>query len=75
MENKKLRPIIIRFVRYNDRKKVFLKKKNLKMIIIVVIESLTATRVQKLRNAREMHNFKNVSRSDRKILYKMSRVV
>ena len=75
MENKKLRPIIIRFVRYNDRKKVFLKKKNLKMIIIVVIESLTAIRIQKLRNAREMHNFKNVSRSDRKILYKMSRVV
>ena len=74
MENKKLRPIIIRFVRYNDRKKVFLKKKNLKMII-VVIESLTAIRIQKLRNAREMHNFKNVSRSDRKILYKMRRVV
>ena len=74
MENKKLRPIIIRFVRYDDRK-VFLKKKNLKRIKIVVIESLTATRIQKLRNAREMHNFKNVSRSDRKILYKMRRVV
>ena len=60
----------IKLVRYNDRKKIFDSKKNLKGKKIAIRESLTVTRMKKLNEARERHNFKNVWTSDGKILYK-----
>ena len=66
----KSRPIIVKFVRYNDRKNVFNKKKKLKGKNISITQSLTATRVKKLKEAREIHSFKNVWTSDGEILFK-----
>ena len=60
----KSRPIIVKFVRYNDRKNVFNRKKKLKGKNIAITESLTATRIKKLKEAREIHDFKNVWTSD-----------
>ena len=67
----KSRPIIVKFVRYNDRKNVFNRKKKLKRKNIATTESLTATRMKKLKEAREIYDFKNVWTSDRKILFKV----
>ena len=39
----KLRPIIVKFVRYNDRKNIFNRKNKLKGKNIAITESLTAT--------------------------------
>ena len=44
----KSRPIIVKFVAYNDRKNVFDRKKKLKGKNISITESLTATRMEKL---------------------------
>ena len=66
----KSRPIIVKFVRYNDRKNVFNKKKKLKGKNISITQSLTATRVKKLKEVREIHSFKNVWISDGEILFK-----
>ena len=67
----KLRPIIVKFVRYNDRKNVFNRKKKLKGKNISIMENLTATQMKKLKEARgEIHEFKNVRTSDGKILFK-----
>ena len=57
-------------MRYNDRKKIFDSKKNLKGKKIAITESLTVTRIKKLNEARERYNFNNVWTSDGKILYK-----
>ena len=57
-------------MRYNDRKKIFDSKKNLKGKKIAITESLTVTRIKKLNEARERYNFNNVWTSDEKILYK-----
>ena len=57
-------------MRYNDRKKIFGSKKNLKGKKIAITESLTVTRIKKLNEARERYNFNNVWTSDGKILYK-----
>ena len=66
----KLRPIIVKFVRYNDRKNVFNRKKKLKGKNISIMQNLTATQMKKLKEARETHKFKNVWTSDGKILLK-----
>ena len=66
----KSRPITVKFVRYNDRKNVFNRKKKLKGKNISITESLTATRMKKLKEAREIYEFKNVWTSDGKILFK-----
>ena len=66
----KSRPIIAKCVRYNDRKNVFNRKKKLKGKNISITESLTATRMKKLKEAREIYEFKNVWTSDGKILFK-----
>ena len=66
--DEKPRPIIIKLVRYNDRKKIFDSKKKLKGKKIAITESLTVTRMKKLNEARERYNFKNVWTSDGKIL-------
>ena len=66
--NGKPRPVIIKFVWYNDRK-VFSSKKLLKDSGVYITESLTAFRMQKLTNARETFGFKNVWVVDRRIFY------
>ena len=68
--DEKSRPIIIKVVRYCDRKKIFDSKKKLKGKKIAITESLTVARIKKLNEARERYNFKNGWTSDRKLLYK-----
>ena len=69
--DRKPRPVIIKLVRYSDRKKIFHSKKKLKGKKIAITESLTVTHMKKLNEARERYNFKNVWTSDNgKILYK-----
>ena len=66
----KLRPVIVKFVRYNDRKNVFNRKKKIKGKNAAITESLTATQMKKLKEAREIYDFRNVWASDGKILFK-----
>ena len=66
----KPRPIIIKFVRYNVRRKVYTRKKMFKGKKISLTESLTAFRMSKLSDAREKYGFQNVWTSDGRILYK-----
>ena len=68
--NGKSRPIIIKFVRYNTRCKIFKNKKKLKGKSISMTESLTKKRMEALKKAREDHGFENVWSSEGKILYK-----
>ena len=56
----KIRPIIVKFVRYNDRNIVFRNKKKLKGQKISITESLTKIRMDKLRQAKEIYGFTNV---------------
>ena len=67
--NGKPRPVIIKFVRYNDRKKVFSSKKFLKDSAVSITESLTAFRMKKLPNARETFGFRKVWTVDGRIFY------
>ena len=67
--NGKPRPLIIKFVRCNDRKKVFSSKKLLKHSGVSTTESLTAFRIKKLTNARETLRFRNVWTVDGRIFY------
>ena len=66
----KSRPIIVKFVRYNDRKNVFNRKKKLKGKNISITQSLRATRIKKLKDAGEILDFENVWTFDGKILFK-----
>ena len=66
------RPIIVKFVRYYDRTDVFVNKKCLKGKGKSIIESLTAFRMQKLKNARDEHIFFNVWTVYGKIMFKNS---
>ena len=50
-KRKKVPPIIAKFVRYYDRKEVFSEKKNLKGKGILITESLTSFRMEKLEEA------------------------
>ena len=47
--------------------RTYLAEKKLKEKNIAIMESLTATRMEKLKKARKIYNFKNVWASDRKI--------
>ena len=47
-QSAKVRPVIDKFVRYDDRRKNFINKKSLKGTKVSIIESLTADRVAKL---------------------------
>ena len=67
--NGKPRPVIIKFVRYHDRKKIFSSKKLLKDSGVSITESLTAFRMKKLSNARENFGFRNVWTVDERIFY------
>ena len=51
------RPIIVKFVQYYDRRDILLDKKRLKGKGKSITESLTAFRMQKLKNARDKHGF------------------
>ena len=67
--NGKPRPVIIKFARYNDRKRLFSSKKLLKDSGVSIMESLTAFRMKKLTNARETFGFRNVWAVDGRIFY------
>ena len=47
-QSAKVRPVIDKFVRYDDRRKNYINKKSLKGTKVSIIESLTADRVAKL---------------------------
>ena len=64
-------PIIVKFVLSNNRNKIFRNKKKLKGKKISITESLTANRMEKLKEARELHGFRNVWTNDGKILCKL----
>ena len=68
--NDKSRTIIIKFVRYNTRCRIFKNKKKLKGKSISVTGSSTKKRMEALQKAREDHGFENVWSSEGKILYK-----
>ena len=56
----KQHPIIVKFVRYSDLNKIIRNKKKLKGKKISITESLTAKRMEKLKEAQELHGFRNV---------------
>ena len=57
---RKKRPIIAKFVRYNDRHKAYSNKKRLKDSGISITETLTYYRMGQLNKARDEHGFKCV---------------
>ena len=65
---KKGRAIIIKFTRYNTRKKVFMNKSKFKGTNISVTESLTSLRMTKLKDARDEHGFNKVWTLDGRIM-------
>ena len=67
--NGKSKPVIIKFVRYNDRKKIFSSKKLLKDSRLSITENLTAFHMKKLTSAREIFGFRNVWTVDGMIYY------
>ena len=64
-----MKPVVIKFVRYNDRKKVFSSKKLLKDSGVSIAENLTAFLMKKITNARETLGFRNVWTVDGRIFY------
>ena len=68
-KNTKPRPIIVKFVRYNTRNRIYRNKEKLKGTGISVIESLTAKRINMLEKGREEHTFNNVWSQDGKIKF------
>ena len=59
-KNAKPCPIIVKFVRYKTRNRIYRNKRKLKGTGIGVMESLTAKRINMLEQAREEHTFKNL---------------
>ena len=66
---KKPRSIIIKFVRCNCRRRIFLNKKNLKNTGISITESLTAKRMKMLNNAKGRFGLRHARTLDGKIYY------
>ena len=62
--NKRPRPIIVKFSRYNTRRKVFVNKKKLKNTGIS--ESLTKRRMEFFKKAKNEYGFSNVWTVDRR---------
>ena len=62
--------IIVKFVPYNDHNKIFRNKKNLKVKKILITESLTASRMENLKEPRELHGFCNIWTDNDKIFCK-----
>ena len=71
-QSAKVRPVIDKFVRYDDRRKNYINKKSLKGTKVSIIESLTADRVAKLQEAKERLGFKSVWSNDGRIIYKVN---
>ena len=67
-KRKKVCPIIVKLVRYYDRKDVFSKKIHLKEKVISITENLTSFRMNKYEGARE--KFGQVSAIDGPIMFK-----
>ena len=67
----KPRPITAKFVRYNDLNKIFRHKKTLKSKKLSITESLTASRMEKLKEERELNGFRNVWINDGTIFCKL----
>ena len=67
VNNGKSRPIIVKFARYNVRKKIFHNKRKLK---VKNTESLTMLRVKKLNEARDLYDRNNVWTYDGRIMVK-----
>ena len=67
--NNRPRPVAVKFLRYNDRKKHFSKKTQLKNSGISITESLTKLRMGKLAKARKEFGFRNVWTVDGRICY------
>ena len=65
----KARPVIIKFVRYNDQKRIYENKKLLKGTKVSIAESLTAQRVLKLKKSKEKYGFENIWSNDGRIIY------
>ena len=70
--NGKARPIIVKFARYNVRRKVFYNKKKLKGKNISITESLTKYWMEKLQEARELYDRINVWTYDGRIMFKVN---
>ena len=70
--NKKTRPIIVKFARYNVRGRAFCEKGKLKGTGKSISESLTTKRIGQPNDAREKYGFNNVWPYDGKILYKIN---
>ncbi|KAI5751310.1 hypothetical protein M8J77_006260 [Diaphorina citri] len=69
-EGARPRPIIVKFLSYQDRREVYLNKKKLKGQPEMISESLTKTRLSLLRRAREHFTIPRVWTSDGKIVIK-----
>ena len=69
LKNDKPCPIIVKFVRYNTRNRIYRNKEKLKGTGISVTESLTAKRINMLEKAREEHTLNNVWSQDGKIMF------
>ena len=67
---RKKRPIIVKFVRYNDSHKVYSNKKRLKDSGTSITRSLTAYRLGQLNKSWDERGFQNVWTHDGKILFK-----
>ena len=65
----KVRPVFVKFVRYNDQKKIYTNKKLLKETKVSITESLTKQRVAKLKEAEEKYGSKNVWSNDSRVIY------
>ena len=63
------RPIIVKLMRYNTRKKVLASKRKLKGMGVSIRETLTAKIIEQLNRAREEHSFTNVWTTDGRILF------
>ena len=68
---KKTRPIIVRFLNWRDRKKIFINKKKLKGSKIVITENLTRNRYILYKTVVEKHGVKNTWTSDGHIMAKI----
>ncbi|KAI5719595.1 hypothetical protein M8J76_012259 [Diaphorina citri] len=64
------RPVIVKFFSYQDKRAVFYNKKKLKGRTVSVTESLTKTRLDILKKARDHFQARNVWTSDGKIVVK-----
>ena len=62
----KTRPIIVKFVRYNHRNIIFRNKKDW------ISKRLTASRMEELKEARELRGFRNVCANNHKIFCKLN---